>query len=37
MTFGDLSPDEASEHVRAFAGIMPDLRAVADRRVRIAR
>jgi len=25
---------EASENLRALAGIMPDLRAVADRRVR---
>ena len=34
MTFGDLDVAEASENLRALAGIMPDLRAVADRRVR---
>ncbi|HWL02686.1 MAG TPA: LLM class flavin-dependent oxidoreductase [Microbacteriaceae bacterium] len=37
MTYGDLTVDEASDNVRALAGIMPDLRAAADRRVRVAR
>lgn len=34
MTFGDLSVAEASDNIVALAGIMPDLRAAADRRVR---
>lgn len=37
MTFGDLTVDEASDSLRALAGVMPDLRAIADRRVRVAR
>ena len=37
MTYGDLSVDEASENLRSLAGIMPELRAIADRRVRVAR
>jgi alkanesulfonate monooxygenase SsuD/methylene tetrahydromethanopterin reductase-like flavin-dependent oxidoreductase (luciferase family) len=36
-TFGDLSVVEAQENLRAIAGIMPDLRAIADRRVHVAR
>lgn len=36
MTFGDLSVEEASASIGAMAGIMPELRAVADRRAPIA-
>lgn len=36
-TFGDLTVEESFANLEAIAGIMPDLRAVADRRVRVAR
>lgn len=36
-TFGDLTVEEAKANIAAIAGIMPELRAVADRRVRVAR
>ena len=36
-TFGDLTVEEAQQNLRGISGIMPDLRAIADRRVRVAR
>ncbi len=37
MTYGDLTVEEAFDNLRGMAGVMPELRAVADRRVRVAR